>query len=68
MKRLYLFLLALLLVTVWAFAAFAADEIPEVRADAPIKRADIVRLYMESAIPSSKLDLRAVDMAIEWKQ
>ena len=51
-----------------SFAAFAADEIPEVRADAPIKRADIVRLYMESAIPSSKLDLRAVDMAIEWKQ
>ena len=26
MKRLYLFLLALLLVTVWAFAAFAADD------------------------------------------
>lgn len=51
-----------------SFAAFAAGEIAEVRADTPMQRADIVKLYMESAIPSSKLDLRAVDMAIEWKQ
>lgn len=50
-----------------SFAQFAAGEINEVPVDSPMKRADIVRLYMESAIPSSKLDLRAVDMAIEWK-
>jgi hypothetical protein len=48
-----------------SFAQFAAGEIKEVRADVPMKRADIVRLYMESAIPMSKLDLRAVGMAIE---
>ncbi len=48
-----------------SFAQFAAGEIKEVKADAPIKRPDIVRLYMESAIPMSKLDLRAVGMAIE---
>jgi hypothetical protein len=48
-----------------SFAQFAAGEIKEVKADAPMKRADIVRLYMESAIPMSKLDLRAVGMAIE---
>lgn len=50
-----------------SFAAFPAGEISDVRADTPMKRADIVRLYMEAAIPSSKLDLRAVGMAIEWK-
>lgn len=50
-----------------SFAQFAAGEINDVPVDSPMKRADIVRLYMESAIPSSKLDLRAVDMAIEWK-
>lgn len=50
-----------------SFAAFAAGEISDVRADVPMKRADIVRLYIEAAIPSSKLDLRAVDMAIEWR-
>jgi hypothetical protein len=48
-----------------SFAQFAAGEIKEVKADTPMKRADIVRLYMESAIPMSKLDLRAVGMAIE---
>jgi hypothetical protein len=48
-----------------SFAAFAADEIADVRADVAIKRPDIVRLYMEAAIPSSKLDLRGVGMAIE---
>jgi hypothetical protein len=48
-----------------SFAQFAAGEIAEVRADVPMKRANIVRLYMEAAIPSSKFDLRAVGMAIE---
>ena len=48
-----------------SFAAFAAGEIAEVRVDLAMKRVDIVRLYMEAAIPSSKLDLRAVGMAIE---
>lgn len=50
-----------------SFAAFAAGEIKEVEVDAPMKRADIVRLYLEAAIPASKLDLRAVGMAIEPK-
>lgn len=50
-----------------SFAAFAAGEIKEVEVDLPMKRADIVRLYMEAAIPASKLDLRAVGMAIEPK-
>ncbi|MBX3431659.1 MAG: hypothetical protein KF779_18890 [Hyphomonadaceae bacterium] len=50
-----------------SFAQFAAGEIKDVQTDSPMQRTDIVRLYMESAIPSSKLDLRAVDMAIEWK-
>lgn len=58
------------LVWVWgsvaqSFAAFAAGEIKEVKADVAMKRADIVKLYMEAAIPASKLDLRAVGMAIE---
>jgi hypothetical protein len=48
-----------------SFAAFAAGEIKEVQADVAMKRADIVKLYMEAAIPASKLDLRAVGMAIE---
>ena len=48
-----------------SFAAFAAGEIKEVEADAAMKRAEIARLYMESALPASKLDLRAVGMAIE---
>lgn len=48
-----------------SFAAFAAGEIKDVQADVAMKRADIVRLYMEAAIPASKLDLRAVGMAIE---
>ena len=50
-----------------SFAAFPAGEIAEVKADTPMKRPDIVRLYMEASIPSSKLDLQAVGMAIEWK-
>lgn len=50
-----------------SFAQFAAGEIKDVLVNAPIKREDIVRLYMEAAIPSSKLDLSAVGMAIEWK-
>lgn len=50
-----------------SFAQFAAGEIKDVPVDVSMKRADIVRLYMEAAIPSSKLDLRGVDMAIEWK-
>lgn len=49
------------------FAPFAAGEIKEVQADTPMKRADIVRLYLEAAVPASKLDLRAVGMAIEPK-
>jgi hypothetical protein len=48
-----------------SFAAFAAGEIADVRADLPMKRADIVRLYMESAIPMSKLDLRTAGVAVE---
>lgn len=47
------------------FAAFAAGEIKDVRVDTPMKRQDVVRLYMEAAIPTSKLDLRAINMAIE---
>jgi hypothetical protein len=50
-----------------SFAAFAAGEIKDVQADVAMKRADIVRLYVEAAIPASKLDLRAVGMAIEPK-
>lgn len=52
---------------VQSFAAFAAGEIKEVKADVAMKRTDIVRLYLESAMPASKLDLRAVGMAIEDK-
>lgn len=48
-----------------SFAQFAAGEVNEVKVDTPMKRVDIVRLYLESAIPMSKLDLRAVGMAIE---
>lgn len=48
-----------------SFAQFAAGEIKEVQCDVAMKRLDIVRLYMEAAIPASKLDLRAVGMAIE---
>lgn len=48
-----------------SFAQFAAGEMKDVPVDVPMKRADIVRLYMEAAIPASKLDLRAVGMAIE---
>jgi hypothetical protein len=50
-----------------SFAAFAAGEIKDVQADVPMKRADIVRLYLEAAFPASKFDLRAVGMAIEDK-
>ena len=50
-----------------SFAQFAAGEIKDVQADVPMKRVDIVRLYMEAAIPASKLDLRSVGMAIDGK-
>lgn len=47
------------------FAQFAAGEIKDVQCDVAVKRLDIVRLYMEAAVPASKLDLRTVGMAIE---
>lgn len=47
------------------FAPFAAGEIKEVPVDVAMKRVDIVKLYLEAAIPASKLDLRTVGMAIE---
>lgn len=46
-------------------AAFAAGEIDGATADTPMQRVDIVRLYMEAAIPMSKLDLRALGMVEE---
>lgn len=45
-------------------AAFAAGEVRETPVNIPMKRVDIVRLYMEAAVPASKLDLAAVGMAI----
>jgi len=45
------------------FATFAAGETPDMRVNVPMKRLDIVRLYMESAIPMSKLDPGTVGMA-----
>ncbi len=47
------------------FAAFAAGEIKDVRVETPMKRQDVVQLYMEAAIPMSKLDLRAINLAFE---
>jgi len=44
------------------FAAFAAGEFEDVRVNVAMKRPDIVRLYMESAIPMSKLDPLRVGM------
>jgi hypothetical protein len=46
-----------------SFAAFAAGEIKDVPVTVPMKREDIVRLYMESAIPMSKIDMSTVGMA-----
>ncbi|HYD87921.1 MAG TPA: hypothetical protein VEA80_10630 [Vitreimonas sp.] len=45
------------------FAVFAAGEAPDMRVGAPMTRLDIVRLYMEAAIPMSKLDTGTVGMA-----
>lgn len=47
------------------FAGFAAGEMADIRADTPMKRVDIVRLYIESAVPMSKLDLTTLGMAPE---
>lgn len=43
-------------------AGFAAGEIAGAAVDAPMPRLDIVRLYIEAAVPMSKLDLRALGM------
>lgn len=45
------------------FATFAAGEQSEMTLNVAMTRVDIVRLYMESAIAMSKLDLRSVGMA-----
>jgi hypothetical protein len=45
------------------FAVFAAGEAADVPVKTPMKRADIVRLYIESAVPMSKLDTGSVGMA-----
>jgi len=45
------------------FASFAAGEFEDIRVDVAMKRLDIVRLYMEAAVPMSKLDTRTVGMA-----
>lgn len=45
------------------FAVFAAGEAGEVKARRPMQRIDIVRLYMESAVPMSKLETGSVGMA-----
>jgi hypothetical protein len=46
-------------------AAFAAGEISDVPVNVAMKRVDIVRLYMEAAVPASKLDIAAVGMAVD---
>jgi hypothetical protein len=43
-------------------APFAAGEHGDVHANVAMPRLEIVRLYMESAIPMSKLDLRSLGM------
>lgn len=43
-------------------AAFAAGDHKDIAISVPMARVDIVRLYMESAVPMSKLDLRALGM------
>lgn len=43
-------------------AGFAAGEVSTTPVDVAMTKEDIVRLYMESAIPMSKLDLRALGM------
>lgn len=45
-------------------AAFAAGEVADVPVNMAIPRVDIVRLYMESAIPASKLDIARVGMVV----
>lgn len=49
------------------FATFAAGEAAEVEARRPMQRLDIVRLYMESAVPMSKLDTSTVGMATMYR-
>jgi len=51
-----------------SFAKFAAGEIADVRVNVAMKRTDIVRLYMESAIPMSKLDTSSVGMGPQPRQ
>ncbi len=46
-------------------APFAAGEIADVPVNMAIPRVDIVRLYMESAIPASKLDIARVGMVVD---
>lgn len=43
-----------------SFAAFAAGEIKDVPVNVAMKRQDIVRLYMEAAVPTSKVDMKAL--------
>lgn len=45
------------------FAVFAAEEARDVRVNVAMPRLEIVRLYMESAVPMSKVDPRTVGMA-----
>ncbi len=50
------------------FAVFAVGGAADVAARRPMKRVDIVRLYMESAVPMSKLDTSTVGMATMYRQ
>lgn len=43
-----------------SFAKFAAGEVKDLPVNVPMKREDIVRLYMESAIPMAKMDMKAL--------
>ncbi len=46
-------------------AAFAAGEISDVPVHVPISRVDVIRLYMEAAVPASKLDLAGMGMVLD---
>lgn len=48
-----------------SFAQFAAGQVKDAPVNVAMAPVDIVRLYMESAVPMSKLDLATVGMA--WK-
>ncbi|ANP46986.1 hypothetical protein [Candidatus Viadribacter manganicus] len=48
-----------------SFAPFAAGEVKDLQPDVSVMRVDLVRIYMEAAVPMSKMDLRTVGMAIE---